>query len=119
MTTDGTEGAPAGPSTPDLGALMSQVLQARDAVQSAQQNAAGQVVEGTAGGGLVRIRVTGGLDFQSVTIDPSVIDPADPELLEDLVLAAVRDAAEQASGLQAQALGGFDLGSITGMLGGS
>jgi DNA-binding YbaB/EbfC family protein len=119
MTTDGTAGDPAGSATPDLGALMSQVMQARDAVQSAQQNAAAQVVEGTAGGGAVRIKVTGGLEFQSVVIDPSVIDPADPELLGDLVLAAIRDAAERASTLQAQALGGFDLGAITGLLGGS
>jgi DNA-binding YbaB/EbfC family protein len=120
MTTEGTAGDDAvHPAAPDLGALMSQVLQARDAVQSAQQSAAAQVVEGSAGGGAVRITVTGGLEFQSVTIDPSVIDPSDAELLGDLVLAAIRDAVEQANALHAQALGGFDLGAITGLLGGS
>jgi DNA-binding YbaB/EbfC family protein len=103
----------------DLGSLMSQVLQARAALESAQQAAASQVVEGTAGGGAVRVRVTGGLQFQSVTIDPSVVDPAEAELLGDLVLAAVREAVEQASALSTQALGGLDLGAIQGLLGGA
>ncbi len=119
MTIDGTADEPVGPAVPDLGALMSQVLQARDAVHAAQQDAASRVVEGTAGGGAVRVRVTGALDFKAVTIDPSVIDPAEAELLGDLVLAAVRDAAERASGLQAQALGGLNLPSMPGLLGGS
>jgi nucleoid-associated protein EbfC len=118
MTTEGLGDEPDRVPTLDLGALMSQVVQARDAVQSAQQNAAAQVVEGSAGGGAVRVRVTGGLDFQAVIIDRSVIDPDDAELLGDLVLAAIRDATEQASALQARALGGFDLEAIKGLFGG-
>ncbi len=104
--------------TPDFGAILSQLGQVRDAVQTAQQNAATQVLEGTSAGGRVRVQVTGGLDFQSVTIDPTVIDLDDPELLGDLVLAAIRDAVDQANVLQAQAMGGFDLGGISGLLGG-
>ena len=85
---------------PDLGALMSQLGQVQQNLQAAQQSAASQVIEGIAGGGAVRISATGGLDFRSVTIDPSVVDPADVEMLEDLVLAAIRDAVEQANALQ-------------------
>jgi hypothetical protein len=52
-------------------------------------------VEGSAGGGLVRIEVTGTKEVLSVRIDPSTVDPADIETLQDLVLAAFRDAARQ------------------------
>jgi nucleoid-associated protein EbfC len=107
------------PAMPDLGSLMSQMLQARDALQSAQASAAAQVVEGKAGGGAVRIRVSGAGEFQAVIIDPSVIDPAEAELLGDLVLAAIRDAAEQATALNAQAMGGLNLDAIQGLFGGS
>ena len=67
------------------------------------------------------VEVTGGGEFQSVTIDPEVVDPADVEMLEDLVLAAVRDAMSQVSEGYEDAVGGFelpDLGSLGGALGG-
>ncbi|MGH3420663.1 MAG: YbaB/EbfC family nucleoid-associated protein, partial [Streptosporangiaceae bacterium] len=68
--------------------------------------------------GAVKVRVSGDLDFQQVTIDPSVVDPDDVDMLQDLVLAAVRDATEQAQSLAASALGGIDLGgSFGGLLG--
>lgn len=105
-------------SAPDLGAILSQLGQVREAVQAAQHDAADRLLQGSAGGGKVRVQTTGGLDFRSVTIDPSVVDPDDVEMLADLVLAAVRDAVEQANAAQAQALGGFDLGNIQGLLGG-
>lgn len=103
---------------PDLGALMSQVFQAREVVENAQRNAAAQVVEGSAGGGAVRVQATGALEFRSVTIDPSVIDPKEAELLGDLVLAAVRDATEKASALSEEAMEGFNLDAFKGLLGG-
>jgi DNA-binding YbaB/EbfC family protein len=49
-------------------------------------------VDGSAGGGVVRARVTGKQELVSVTIDPSAVDPADVEMLQDLVVAAVNDA---------------------------
>ena len=52
-------------------------------------------IEGTSGGGLVRIEMTGAREILSVRIDPSAVDPADVELLQDLVLAALRDASRQ------------------------
>jgi DNA-binding YbaB/EbfC family protein len=51
-----------------------------------------QVVEGSAGGGVVKATVTGKQELVSVAIDPSAVDPADVEMLQDLVVAAVNDA---------------------------
>ena len=50
------------------------------------------VVDGSAGGGVVKAQVTGKQELVSVTIDPSAVDPADVEMLQDLVVAAVNDA---------------------------
>ena len=115
-------------STPqglDIGALLSQVGQMQQHLASAQQQAADTVVVGSAGGGAVKVEVSGGMEFHSVTIDSSVVDPAHVDELQDLVLAALRDATEKAQQLQADALGqvGFggglgDLGGLSGLLGG-
>lgn len=114
-------GNSSGGELPDFGSLLSQLGQVQQNLRDAQQAAAAQVVEGSAGGGAVRVKVTGGLDFQEVTIDPSVLD--DVEMLQDLVLAAVRDAVEQAHSLASNALGGIagpgggplDLGGLLGL----
>jgi hypothetical protein len=89
----------------DIGSLLSQLGQVQQNLQEAQQAAAAREVEGSSGGGAVKVRVSGALEFLEVEIDPSVVDPADVEMLEDLVLAAVRDGLEQASGLATSALG--------------
>ncbi|HVA73006.1 MAG TPA: YbaB/EbfC family nucleoid-associated protein [Acidimicrobiales bacterium] len=110
-----------GSEPPDFNSLLSQLGQVQQNLREAQQAAAAKVVEGTAGGGAVRVKVTGGLDFQDITIDPSVLD--DVEMLQDLVLAAVRDAVEQAHALASSALGGIagagggalDLGGLLGL----
>ena len=104
---------------PDLGGLLSQMQQMQQQLMDAQQTAAGQVVEGRSGGGVVTVTVTGGLEFREVTIDPSVVDPEDVEMLQDLVLAAVRDAVTRANELNRQALGGLGLGAgLEGLTGG-
>jgi DNA-binding YbaB/EbfC family protein len=92
--------------------------QMQQQLMDAQQTAAAQVVEGRAGGGVVRMTVTGGLEFRDVTIDPAVVDPDDVEMLQDLVLAAVRDAVTRANELNRQALGGLGLGGgLEGLIG--
>jgi DNA-binding protein YbaB len=58
------------------------------------------------------------MEFRSVRIDPSVLDPDEAEMLEDLVLAAVRDAVEKANDLTSEAIGGIT-GDLGGLLGGS
>src|SRR3954447_18483786 len=76
----------------DFSALLEQAQQMQSQLMEAQAAAAEQVVEGTAGGGMVKITVNGGMEFQRVTIDPRAVDPDDVAMLEDLVLAALHDA---------------------------
>lgn len=100
----------------DFGALMEQASSMQAQVLAAQQQAAETVVEGVAGGGVVRIAVTGGFEFQSVAIDPKAVDPDDVEMLQDLVLAALNHAIGQINDLQRSSLdlGGLDLGGLLG-----
>lgn len=96
----------------DLGNLMEQAAQMQAQLAAAQEEAAATVLEGVAGGGAVRVEVTGTGAFQSVKIDPSAVDPDDVEMLEDLVLAALHDATARIQELQGQGLGG--LGDLLG-----
>ncbi|HWH35759.1 MAG TPA: YbaB/EbfC family nucleoid-associated protein [Acidimicrobiales bacterium] len=99
----------------DLGGLMAQAQEMQAQLQAAQAEVAGQVVQGQAGGGVVRIEVSGAMEFRSVTIDPSAVDPDDVEMLQDLVLAALHDATHQVNELQAGLTAGFgDLGGLLG-----
>jgi hypothetical protein len=106
---------------------MQQIFAAAQQALSAQQELANSEITGTAGGGAVRAVVSGVGQLLDVTIDPSVIDPADPAetaaTIADLVLAAVRDAWDSAIDLQQRQLGalgggfggapaGFDLSSL-------
>jgi hypothetical protein len=100
---------------PDLGALFQQAQQ----MQEQMAAAADVVVEGQAGGGAVKVEVDGSFDFKSVHIDSSAIDPDDPEMLQDLVLAALHDAVARLGEVQQQSMSGFDLGGLDlgGLLG--
>lgn len=108
---------PAVPGLPDLGALggdaLGGLLEQAQQMMAAQAEAAEQEVEGVAGGGVVRIRATGTGQVLGVRIDPQVIDPSDPALLEDLVLAALHDVNAQLAEVQRQAMG-----PLGGLLGG-
>jgi hypothetical protein len=99
---------------------MQQIFAAAQQALSAQQELANSELTGTAGGGAVRAVVNGVGQLLDVTIDPSVIDPADPAetaaTIADLVLAAVRDAWDSAVDLQQRQLGA--LGGLGGGLGG-
>ena len=101
----------------DMGALLGQAMEMQQQLVSAQAEAAATEVEGSAGSGAVRIRMTGGGEFRDVRIDPAVVDPDDVELLQDLVLAALHDATTQAASLAESAMGGLDLAALTGGLG--
>jgi DNA-binding YbaB/EbfC family protein len=101
----------------DLGGLLEQAQAMQQQLMEAQARAAEEVVEGESGGGAVKIRVTGGLEFQSVSIDPKAVDPNDVEMLEDLVLAAIHDAVLRAREVSEEAMGA--LGGLMGGPGGS
>lgn len=102
----------------DMRQLMQQAQQMQAQIQSAQEELAAKTYEGTAGGGVVKAVVLGSGDLVSVEFDPSVLDPDDPEMAGDLVVAAVNqalaavaaDAAESMGGLP----GGMDLGGLLG-----
>jgi DNA-binding YbaB/EbfC family protein len=68
-------------------------------------------IEGSSGGGAVKAVATGKQELESITIDPGVVDPDDVEMLQDLVLAAVRDALDQA-----KAVAEAKVGQVTGGL---
>lgn len=118
--------APADPMLDPMAALLgggdlSGLLQAAQEMQaelaSAQAQAAETLVEGVSGGGAVRIEATAGLEFRAVHVRPDTLDGGDVEMLEDLILAALRDVVTQANHVQTEALG--DLGGLGGMLPGS
>jgi nucleoid-associated protein EbfC len=95
-----------------LGALLAQAQQMQQQLMAAQDQLARTEVTGTSGGGLVTATITGAGELTGLVIDPSAIDPADPEGLADLVIAAVRDAHRAAAELQQQAMG--PLASVLG-----
>jgi len=105
------------PKQPNMNDLLKQAQQMQEQLMQAQAAAAEQVIEGQAGGGVVKVTVTGGLEFQSVHIDPQAVDPDDVAMLEDLVLAAIHDAVTKVNQLSQQAMGGLDLGGLGGLLG--
>jgi DNA-binding YbaB/EbfC family protein len=101
---------------PDQMKMMRKIAQMQTDMAAAQAALAAETVEGSAGGGMVKVVVTGSGEVQRVSIDPSVVDPTDIETLEDLVVAAVADGLRRASELQSTRLGavtgGLDLGSL-------
>src|SRR3954447_5790866 len=115
----------------DFSALLEQAQQMQSQLMEAQAAAAEQVVEGTAGGGMVKITVNGGMEVQRGTIDPRgggsrgvpparrAVDPDDVGMLEDLVLAALHDALAKVNDINQQAMGGLGMGGgLGGLLGG-
>jgi nucleoid-associated protein EbfC len=101
--------------------MMKQVQKMQADMAAAQDALAEATVEGSAGGGMVKVVVTGAGEVQSVRIAPEVVDPEDVEMLEDLVLAAVGDGLRRAQELAAEKMGGvtgdIDLGGLGNLLG--
>jgi nucleoid-associated protein EbfC len=97
----------------DVNALMKQAQQMQTEMLQAQEKLKEETVEASAGGGMVKVTMGGDLTLREITIDPEAIDPEEPELLAEMVQAAVNE------GLRAaQELASSKLGGITGGLGG-
>ena len=90
--------------------MLKQLQKVQQQMEDAQAKRAEEVVEGTAGGGVVTAKVTGDSLVESVTIDPSALDPDDVEMLGDLITAAVNDGLRKAKELAADRLGGITQG---------
>jgi nucleoid-associated protein EbfC len=74
-----------------------------------QEDLEARTVEGSAGGGMVTVVVSGSNEIKGLTIDKTVVDPNDVEMLQDLVLAAVNDGIKKAKGMMEE-----EMGQITG-----
>ena len=95
----------------DMNKMLEQVQQMQSQMQKAQEELKHETVEATAGGGMVTVKATGDGEITEIKIDPKAIDPEDPDLLQDLVLAAVNEALRSAQALAQSKLGG-SLGSL-------
>src|SRR3954467_5005454 len=102
------------PKQPNMNQMMKQVQQMQADMMKAQEQLKNEVVEASAGGGMVTVKVSGDLEIREVRIDPEAVDPDDVELLQDMVLAAVNEAVRAA-----QELAASKLNAATGGLGGA
>jgi hypothetical protein len=98
---------------PNMQQLLKQAQKMQQEMLAAQEALKDEVVEASAGGGMVTVQVTGDLTLKSVKIDPEAVDPSDVELLQDMVIAAINEGLRSA-----QELASAKLGGIAGGLGG-
>ena len=99
----------------DINKMLREAQRMQEELAKAQAEAAKEIVEASAGGGMVRVRANGAGEIVEIAIDPRAIDPEDPELLADMVLAAVNEALRSAQGLMQSKVSGLipgDLGSL-------
>jgi len=108
------------PKQPNMNQMMQQVQKMQADMLKAQEELKSEVVEASAGGGMVTVKVTGDLEVTSITIDPEAVDPEDVDMLQDMVLAATNEALRSAQELAANRMNeaAGDLGAMGGGLGG-
>ena len=97
----------------DMGAMMKQVQKMQADMLKAQEELKDEVVEASAGGGMIKVTMSGDLELRSVEIDPDAVDPEDVEMLQDMVMAAINEALRAA-----QEAANNKMGGVTGGLGG-
>ena len=95
---------------PNYQKMMKQVQKMQADMAKMQEDLAYQVVEASAGGGMVTVQVTGAVEIKSSKIDPAAVDPEDVEMLEDMILAAANEALRSAQELANSKLGGITAG---------
>ena len=106
---------------PNMGNLMKQAQQFQAKISKLQEELGDRTVDATAGGGMVTVVANGRQEVVSVKIDPEVIDPADADMLEDLIQAAVNDALTRAKNMVNEEMGkltkGLNMPNIPGLMG--
>jgi DNA-binding YbaB/EbfC family protein len=105
------------PQPPNMNKMLQQVQKMQQDMVTAQEQLKNETVEASAGGGMVKVVVSGDLEVKSITIAADAIDPDDPELLQDMVLAAVNEGLRSAQELAANKMGGLTGGLDLGGLG--
>jgi DNA-binding YbaB/EbfC family protein len=98
----------------DMNKMLEQVQQMQSQMQKAQEELKKETVQATAGGGMVTVTATGDGEISSIVIDPKAIDPDDPEMLADMIVAAVNEALRSAHSLLESKLGPA-LGGLQGL----
>ncbi|HST43162.1 MAG TPA: YbaB/EbfC family nucleoid-associated protein [Conexibacter sp.] len=98
---------------PNMQKMLKQVQRMQADMMAAQERLKDEVVEATAGGGMVTVKISGDLDVKSIVIDPEAVDPEDVDMLQDTILVAVNEAIRSA-----QEMAESRLGRVTGGLGG-
>lgn len=96
-----------GPGGMDLNQLMKQAQQMQAEMMKAQEKLKDEVVEASAGGGMVKVKMSGDLRLLELTIDPEAVDPEDAEVLADMVTAAVNEALRAAQERASEHMGGI------------
>lgn len=93
--------------------LMKQAQEAQAKMTAMQDELAKEIVSASAGGGMVKVEMTGAQEMVSIKLDPAVLDPDELEMLEDMIVAAVNEAArtasEMAAGRMQEITGGMNL----------
>ena len=105
------------PQPPNMANMLKQVQKMQADMAAAQESLANEVVEASAGGGMVTVKMTGDLQLKELVIDPDAVDPEDVEMLQDMVQAAVNEAIRAAQELAATKMGGLTGGMDLGSLG--
>jgi DNA-binding YbaB/EbfC family protein len=104
---------------PNMGQLLKQAQQFQAKMAKMQEEVGERTVEISSGGGMVTVVVNGKQELVSIRIDPEVIDRDDPEMLQDLVMAAVNDGLTQAKNMVNEEMGkltkGMNLPNIPGL----
>jgi nucleoid-associated protein EbfC len=95
------------PQGPNLNQILKQAQQMQAEMAKAQEQLKDEIVEASAGGGSVKVTMTGDMELREIKIAPEAIDPEDPELLQDMVTAAVNEALRAAQELAASKMGGI------------
>ena len=103
----------------DMNKMLREAQRMQEELAKAQAEAAKEIVEASAGGGMVLVKANGAGEIVEIAIDPRAIDPDDPELLADLVLAAVNEALRSAQGLMQSKMSGLIPGDLGGLLPGA
>jgi len=110
---------PKQPRMPNVQQMMAQVQKMQKDMEAAQEELRHELVEASAGGGMVAVKMSGDLQVREIRIDPSAVDPEDVEMLGDMVLAAVNEALRMAQELAERKMGattsGLDLGGLGGL----
>ena len=95
------------PQGPNMNQILKQAQQMQAEMAKAQEQLKNEIVEASAGGGMVKVTMTGDMQLREIKIDPEAVDPEDVDMLQDMVAAAVNEALRSAQELASSRMGGI------------